>query len=117
MKVKAVASQIPVTPRKLCLVVDLIRGQKIKEAEAILTLNSKSAAPIVLKLLKSAVANAVHNFNLNKDDLYVEEIFVNESISLPRLFPRAKGKTDKRKKRTSHIKIFVSKCKKETQEI
>ncbi|MGM1458868.1 MAG: large ribosomal subunit protein uL22, partial [Columbia Basin potato purple top phytoplasma] len=45
MKVKAVASQIPVTPRKVCLVVDLIRGQKIKEAEAILTLNSKSAAP------------------------------------------------------------------------
>nr|AIK97561.1 ribosomal protein L22 ['Crotalaria juncea' ash yellows phytoplasma] len=117
MKVKAVAKQVPVTPRKTRLVIDLIRGKKIKEAESILMFTPKAASPIVAKLLKSAVANSVHNFKFNIDNLYVEEIFVNEGIRLPRLFPRAKGKTDKRKKRTSHITIFVSNYKEETQEI
>lgn len=98
MKVKAVTSPIPITPRKARLVADLIRGKHVKEAEAILMFTSKSSAPVIFKLLKSAVANAVHNFNFNKDDLFVKEIFVDEGLRLPRLFPRAKGKTDKRKK-------------------
>ncbi|MEZ0180042.1 50S ribosomal protein L22 ['Camptotheca acuminata' phytoplasma] len=117
MKVKAIANQVPVAPRKARLVIDLIRGKNVKEAEAILMFTSKSASPIVLKLLKSAIANAVHNFQLNRNDLYVEEIFVNEGLRLPRLFPRAKGKTDKRKKRTSHVTIFISEHKQEMKEL
>jgi len=106
--VKAIANQIPIAPRKTRLVVDLIRGKEIKEAKAILMFTSKAASSVVLKLLKSAIANAVHNFQMNENDLYVKEVFVNEGLRLVRMFPRAKGKTDKIKKRTSHITIFVS---------
>jgi large subunit ribosomal protein L22 len=108
MNVKAIANQMSVTPRKTRLVVDLIRGKCVKEAQAILMFTPKAASPIVSKLLKSAVANAVHNFSLKEEELYVKEIFVNEGLRLTRLLPRAKGKTDKIKKRTSHITIIVS---------
>nr|ABN13144.1 ribosomal protein L22 [Vaccinium witches'-broom phytoplasma] len=108
MNVKAIANQMSVAPRKTRLVVDLIRGKHVREAQAILMFTPKAASPIVSKLLKSAVANAVHNFSLNEEELYVKEIFVNEGLRLTRLLPRAKGKTDKIKKRTSHITIVVS---------
>nr|AEY76091.1 ribosomal protein L22 [Candidatus Phytoplasma phoenicium] len=108
MNVKAIAKQMPITPRKTRLVVDLIRGKNIKEAQAILMFTSKSASPIVLKLLKSAIANATNNFGLDEKNLYVKEIFVNEGLRLTRLFPRAKGRADRIKKRTSHITIVVA---------
>nr|AGQ18504.1 L22 ribosomal protein ['Caesalpinia gilliesii' phytoplasma] len=108
MNVKAIANQMSVAPRKTRLVADLIRGKHVREAQAILMFTPKAASPIVSKLLKSAVANAVHNFSLKEEELYVKEIFVNEGLRLTRLFPRAKGKTDKIKKRTSHITIVVS---------
>jgi large subunit ribosomal protein L22 len=108
MNVKAIANQMSVTPRKTRLVADLIRGKHVREAQAILMFTPKAASPIVSKLLKSAVANAVHNFSLKEEELYVKEIFVNEGLRLTRLLPRAKGKTDKIKKRTSHITIVVS---------
>nr|AGQ18492.1 L22 ribosomal protein ['Conyza bonariensis' phytoplasma]AGQ18494.1 L22 ribosomal protein ['Conyza bonariensis' phytoplasma] len=108
MNVKAIANQMSVAPRKTRLVADLIRGKHVREAQAILMFTPKAASPIVSKLLKSAVANAVHNFSLKEEELYVKEIFVNEGIRLTRLLPRAKGKTDKIKKRTSHITIVVS---------
>nr|ABN13142.1 ribosomal protein L22 [Pecan bunch phytoplasma] len=108
MNVKAIANQMSVAPRKTRLVVDLIRGKHVREAQAILMFTPKAASPIVSKLLKSAVANAVHNFSLKEEELYVKEIFVNEGLRLTRLLPRAKGKTDKIKKRTSHITIVVS---------
>nr|AHH02181.1 ribosomal protein L22 [Cranberry false blossom phytoplasma] len=108
MNVKAIANQMSVAPRKTRLVADLIRGKHVREAQAILMFAPKAASPIVSKLLKSAVANAVHNFSLKEEELYVKEIFVNEGLRLTRLLPRAKGKTDKIKKRTSHITIVVS---------
>nr|QBA30158.1 50S ribosomal protein L22 [Group III phytoplasma]QBA30167.1 50S ribosomal protein L22 [Group III phytoplasma]QBA30170.1 50S ribosomal protein L22 [Group III phytoplasma]QBA30182.1 50S ribosomal protein L22 [Group III phytoplasma] len=108
MNVKAIANQMSIAPRKTRLVADLIRGKHVREAQAILMFTPKAASPIVSKLLKSAVANAVHNFSLKEEELYVKEIFVNEGLRLTRLFPRAKGKTDKIKKRTSHITIVVS---------
>ncbi|MDV3198140.1 MAG: 50S ribosomal protein L22 [Vigna little leaf phytoplasma] len=108
MNVKAIANQIPIAPRKTRLVIDLIRGKHIKEAQAILMFTPKAASPIVLKVLKSAVANAVHNFNLNPELLYVSEAFVNEGMILKRLLPRAKGRTDRLKKRTSHIIIKLT---------
>nr|AHH02199.1 ribosomal protein L22 [Cranberry false blossom phytoplasma] len=108
MNVKAIANQMSVAPRKTRLVADLIRGKHVREAQAILMFTPKAASPIVSKLLKSAVANAVHNFSFKEEELYVKEIFVNEGLRLTRLLPRAKGKTDKIKKRTSHITIVVS---------
>ncbi|KOR75484.1 ribosomal protein L22 [Candidatus Phytoplasma pruni] len=108
MNVKSIANQMSVAPRKTRLVADLIRGKHVREAQAILMFTPKAASPIVSKLLKSAVANAVHNFSLKEEELYVKEIFVNEGLRLTRLLPRAKGKTDKIKKRTSHITIVVS---------
>nr|AIK97553.1 ribosomal protein L22 ['Crotalaria juncea' X-disease phytoplasma]QBA30155.1 50S ribosomal protein L22 [Group III phytoplasma] len=108
MNVKAIANQMFVAPRKTRLVADLIRGKHVREAQAILMFTPKAASPIVSKLLKSAVANAVHNFSLKEEELYVKEIFVNEGLRLTRLLPRAKGKTDKIRKRTSHITIVVS---------
>nr|AHH02159.1 ribosomal protein L22 [Cranberry false blossom phytoplasma] len=108
MNVKAIANQMSVAPRKTRLVADLIRGKHVRGAQAILMFTPKAASPIVSKLLKSAVANAVHNFSLKEEELYVKEIFVNEGLRLTRLLPRAKGKTDKIKKRTSHITIVVS---------
>nr|AHH02167.1 ribosomal protein L22 [Cranberry false blossom phytoplasma] len=108
MNVKAIANQMSVAPRKTRLVADLVRGKHVREAQAILMFTPKAASPIVSKLLKSAVANAVHNFSLKEEELYVKEIFVNEGLRLTRLLPRAKGKTDKIKKRTSHITIVVS---------
>nr|QBA30164.1 50S ribosomal protein L22 [Group III phytoplasma]QBA30179.1 50S ribosomal protein L22 [Group III phytoplasma] len=108
MNVKAIANRMSVAPRKTRLVADLIRGKHVREAQAILMFTPKAASPIVSKLLKSAVANAVHNFSLKEEELYVKEIFVNEGLRLTRLLPRAKGKTDKIKKRTSHITIVVS---------
>nr|AVW83253.1 ribosomal protein L22 ['Manihot esculenta' dwarfism and witches'-broom phytoplasma] len=108
MNVKAIANQMSVAPRKTRLVADLIRGKHVREAQAILMFTPKAASPIASKLLKNAVANAVHNFSLKEEELYVKEIFVNEGLRLTRLLPRAKGKTDKIKKRTSHITIVVS---------
>ncbi|KAB8121982.1 MAG: 50S ribosomal protein L22 [Candidatus Phytoplasma cynodontis] len=117
MNIKAIANKIPITPRKVRLVIDLVRGKRIKEAQSILMFTRKTASSVVLKLLKSAVANAVHNYKFNEDDLYINQIFVNEGLRLTRFFPRAKGKTDKIKKRTSHITISVSSVENKNKEI
>ncbi|MBP3059414.1 50S ribosomal protein L22 [Texas Phoenix palm phytoplasma] len=108
MNVKAVAKQISIAPRKARLVVDLIRGKEIKEAQAILMFTPNASSFVVLKLLKSAVSNAINNFSMKMENLYIKEIFVNEGIRLTRLMARAKGKSDKIKKRTSIITIVVA---------
>ncbi|WBL31261.1 50S ribosomal protein L22 [Candidatus Phytoplasma sacchari] len=117
MNVKAIANKIPISPRKVRLVADLIRGKKIKEAQSILLFTRKVASPIISKLLKSVVSNAVHNYKLKEDDLYINKIFVNEGFRLTRFSPRAKGKTNKIKKRTSHITVFVTSNEKLFKEI
>ncbi|MDV3205250.1 MAG: 50S ribosomal protein L22 [Weeping tea tree witches'-broom phytoplasma] len=106
--VKAIVNQAAIAPRKARLVVDLIRNKHVKEAQAILTFTSKAASPIILKLLNSVIANAVNNFNLDAANLYVKKIFVNEGLRMKRLLPRAKGRTNKIQKRTSHITIVIS---------
>ena len=105
---KAHANTIRITPRKARLVIDLIRGKKIKEAQAILMFTPRAASPIILKVLNSAVANAEHNDKLNAEKLYVKEAFVNEGVRLKRLLPRAKGQGDIIQKRTSHITVVVA---------
>jgi large subunit ribosomal protein L22 len=105
---KAHAKTIRITPRKARLVIDLIRGKNIKEAQAILMFTPRAASPIILKVLNSAVANATHNDKLNADNLFVKEAFVNEGVRLKRLLPRAKGQGDIIQKRTSHITVVVA---------
>nr|AAO74991.1 ribosomal protein L22 [Aster yellows phytoplasma] len=105
---KATARKVSIAPRKARLVVDLIRGKNIAQAQAILTFTPKVAAPVILKLLNSAVSNAVNNLKLNREQLYVKEVFVNEGLRLKRMFPRAKGSGDMIKKRTSHITLVIT---------
>lgn len=105
---KAIAKTVRIAPRKVRLVVDLIRGKKIGEAMAILKYTPKLASPVVEKVLKSAIANAEHNYDLDLENLYVSEAYVNEGPTMKRFRPRAKGSASPINKRTSHITIVVS---------
>ncbi|WP_209125321.1 50S ribosomal protein L22 [Alkalihalobacillus sp. BA299] len=108
---KAVAKQVRVAPRKVRLVVDLIRGKQVGEAIAILRHTPKAASPIVEKLLNSAIANAEHNYEMEPNNLYIKEAFVDEGVTLKRFRPRAMGRASRINKRTSHITIVVSEKK------
>jgi large subunit ribosomal protein L22 len=108
---KAIARTVRIAPRKVRLVVDLIRGKQIGEAVAILRHTPKAASPVVEKVLKSAVANAEHNYELDVNNLVVSEVFVDEGPTLKRFRPRAQGRASAINKRTSHITIVVSEKK------
>jgi len=86
---------------------ELIRGKSVAEAQAILTYTPKAASPIVEKLLRSAVANAENNMDLNRDSLYVAEVFADQGPTLKRYMPRARGSASRIRKRTSHITIIL----------
>lgn len=103
----ATAKYIRVSTRKAKAVVDLIRGKSVREAEAILLYTPKGATEPVAKLLKSAIANAENNLELNRDDLYVAEIYANQGPTLMRFRPRAHGRASRIRKRTSHITIVL----------
>ncbi|MCZ2259251.1 50S ribosomal protein L22 [Sporosarcina sp. G11-34] len=108
---KATARTVRIAPRKVRLVVDLIRGKKIGEAVAILQLTPKAASPVVEKVLKSAIANAEHNYEMGIEDLIVSEVFVDEGPTMKRFRPRAQGRASAINKRTSHITVVVSEKK------
>jgi large subunit ribosomal protein L22 len=108
MEAKAIAKTVRIAPRKSRLVVDLIRGKEIGEAFSILMHTNKAASPVVEKVLKSAVANAEHNYNLNIENLYVKEAYVNEGPTLKRFRPRAQGRASAIMKRTSHVTVVVA---------
>jgi large subunit ribosomal protein L22 len=105
---KAIAKHIRVSPRKARRVIDLIRGKDVGEARAILQFVTHKAAAPIRKVLLSAVANAEHNYNMNTDYLYVKTAYVDVGPSLKRLIPRAQGRADVIKRRSSHITIIVS---------
>ncbi|KMJ56792.1 50S ribosomal protein L22 [Bacillus sp. LL01] len=111
MQAKAVARTVRIAPRKARLVMDLIRGKQVGEAVAILTLTPKAASPVIEKVLKSAIANAEHNFEMDANSLVVTEAYVNEGPTLKRFRPRAMGRASQINKRTSHITIVVSEKK------
>jgi len=111
MQAKAIARTVRIAPRKVRLVVDLIRGKQIGEAVAILNHTPRSASPVVEKVLKSAVANAEHNYDLDVNNLFISEVFVDEGPTLKRFRPRAMGRASAINKRTSHITIVVSEKK------
>ena len=108
MDVKATAKTVRHTPRKTRLVLDLIRGKSVEEAKAILQFTPNHVATDVLKVVKSAAANATNNFALEENRLYVKECYANEGITLKRYMPRAKGSASQILKRTSHITVVVS---------
>lgn len=108
MEARATAKTVRIAPRKARLVVDLIRGRDVKEAQAVLMFTPRGASPVILKVLNSAIANAENNLSLDVDNLYVKECYVNEGVRLKRLLPRAKGQGDIIQKRTSHITVVVA---------
>jgi len=108
---KAVARTVRIAPRKARLVLDLIRGKQIGEAVAILNHTPKAASPIIEKVLKSAVANAEHNYEMDINSLVVTEAYANEGPTLKRFRPRAQGRASAINKRTSHITIILSEKK------
>lgn len=108
MQAKANANYVRIAPRKVQLVIDLIRGKEVGEAISILRHTPKAASPIVEKILNSAIANAEHNYNLNTGNLVVSEIYVNQGPTIKRFRPRAMGRASSIRKHTSHITVVVS---------
>lgn len=108
MEARAQAKMVRVSSRKAKLVLDLVRGKNVPEALAILELTPRKASPIVSKLIRSAVANAEHNYNMDVEALYVKEIFAGEGPTLKRFRPRAQGRATAINKRTSHITVVVA---------
>ncbi|MBQ9715070.1 MAG: 50S ribosomal protein L22 [Clostridia bacterium] len=103
----AVAKYIRISPSKVRIVIDLIRGKNYFDALAILENTPKAASLPVKKLLNSAAANAEVNKGMSKDDLYVAEIFADNGPTLKRVMPRAQGRAFRILKRTSHITVIL----------
>jgi len=107
MEAKAHLKYARISPRKVKIVCDLIRGKDTKTAKAILAQTPKAAAELMLKLLNSAIANAENNHELDPDNLYVSETYANPGPVLKRIRPQARGRAYRIRKRTSHITIVV----------
>ena len=103
----ASAKYVRVAPRKVQVVLDLIRGKQVDQALAILMYTPKSAAPVVEKLLNSAIANAENNLEMDRASLYVAEVYANQGPTLKRYWARSHGRADMIKKHTSHITIVL----------
>ena len=108
MEAKAIAKNIRIAPRKARLVIDLIRGKSVIEADNILANINKEAARIIRKVLTSSVANAENNLGLKKESLVVSEAYVNEARTLKRIKMGSRGRVNPILKRSSHITVVVS---------
>jgi large subunit ribosomal protein L22 len=108
MEVNATAKYIRIAPRKLRIVMNLIRGKKVSEAFAILKFTPKVGSEVVEKVLRSAVANAEHNNDMNVDNLYVSTCFVDQGPTMKRIHPRSRGQAFKILKHSSHVTVCVS---------
>ncbi|MDD2533997.1 MAG: 50S ribosomal protein L22 [Eubacteriales bacterium] len=104
---RAIAKNIRVTPRKVNIVVDLIKGKSLDDAYAILRYTPKAASPVLEKLVKSAEANAVNNNSLSRDALYVADCYANQGPVLKRIIPKARGSAARIHKRSSHITVVL----------
>jgi len=107
MEVRASVKYVRVSPRKVRLVVDLVRGKRAEDALNTLSVTTKVSARIVEKLIKSAVANAAQARNIDVDTLIVDTIYVNQGPTLKRFRPRAMGRAGRIRKRTSHISVIL----------
>ena len=105
---KASAKHVRISPRKVRMVVDTVRGKSVSQAMSLLTFTQKKAAKPVQKLLRSAVANAAENDGIDDvDALMIDQIMVDEGPTLKRYMPRARGRATPIRKRTSHIRITL----------
>jgi len=107
VEARAKLSYARISSRKVKLVIDMIRTKTVGDAMGILKTTPKAASELLIKLLESAMANAVNNHNMNADNLYVAEIFANQGPTLKRVRPRAQGRAFRIRKRTSHITIVL----------
>ena len=107
MQAKAQVTHVRISPRKVKIVLDLIRNKPVDVAAAILKFTPKAACEPVGKLLKSAIANAENNFNMDKSQLYVAEALVCPGPIMKRVRPRAQGRAFRIEKRTSHITLVL----------
>lgn len=107
MEARAYLRYVRIAPRKVQIVLDLIRNQPVEKAMAILKHTPKAASELLIKLLNSAIANAENNHSMSKDALYVAECFVCPGPILKRIRPRAQGRAFRILKRTSHITLVL----------
>ncbi len=107
MEAKAIAKYIRISPSKLRIVMNLIRGKKVGEAFAILKYTPKVGSEVIEKVLRSAVANAEHNFNMDVEKLVVSTCFVDAGPTMKRIHPRSRGQAFKILKRSSHVTVCV----------
>ena len=107
IEARAKLSSARISARKVKIVIDLIRGKSVSEALAILKYTPKAASPLVEKLLKSAIANAENNNNMDANKLYVAEIFANQGATMKRIRAATQGRANRIRKRTSHIEIVL----------
>ncbi len=108
MEKSAIQRYVRITPRKCNQVLELIRGQRVEEAQVTLQFTPKLGARIVQKVLKSAVANALHQGKVRMEELYVKEAVVGAGPTLKRWLPRAQGRATPILKRTSHVRVTVA---------
>ena len=107
MESKAYMNYVRISPRKVSIVLNLIRGKDVKLAKAILEQTPKAACEYLLKLLKSAMANAENNHDMDVASLYVAECYVGQGPTLKRIRPRAQGRAFRIDKKTSHITLVL----------
>jgi large subunit ribosomal protein L22 len=106
-RAKAIAKYVRISPYKVRVVLDNIRGKSVKDAIAILTNTSKAGADPIKKVVLSAVANAEHNLGMNRDDLKIAECYADQGPTLKRMRPMAHGRAFRILKRTSHITVIL----------
>ena len=107
VRAQATAKYVRTSSQKAGLVLDLIRGKSVAQSTAILLMTPKSASEPLLKLLKSAAANAENNLEMSRENLYVAEVYANQGPTLKRYWARSHGRADLIKKHTSHITIVL----------
>ncbi len=108
MEVRAVAKDTGVSPRKVRLLVDMVRNKKVDEALTMLRFTPSPTARVVAKVIKSAAANAESVFQMSPSDLKIVSIFADEAPTMKRYRPRARGRASPILKRSSHITVVVA---------
>lgn len=107
METRAVAKFVRISPRKVRLIMDEVRGKKVEEAINHLAFSPQKGAFLLKKLINSAVANAQGNSDIDVDTLYIKRIFADEGPTLKRFRPRAMGRASRIRKRTSHLTVIL----------
>lgn len=108
MEAKASSMHIGIPATKMKYVVDLIKNKKVADAVDLLTFTPRAGAIYVRKTIQSAAANATANFKMKEDELFISRIYVTQGPTLKRFRPRARGRADREKKRSSHLFVWVS---------